>query len=70
MSVSNEREVNDMKITNEVMKVIEVYMDDDIRELVHYEIAPCTNDEFVARYCELDEDFEELIYMELGIEIL
>lgn len=45
-------------------------MDDDIRELVHYEIAPCTNEEFVARYCELDEDFEELIYMELGIEIL
>ena len=28
-------------------------MDDDLREQVHTEIAPCTEREFLARYCEL-----------------
>ena len=28
-------------------------MDDDIRETVHDELSPCTEQEFVDRYCEL-----------------
>lgn len=33
------------------------FMDDEVRETVHDEIAPCTNEEFLARYLELsDED--------------
>ena len=36
------------------------YMDDDIREKVYYELAPCTATEFIARYLELDPEFEEL----------
>ncbi|MCY1003921.1 hypothetical protein OWM54_42935 [Myxococcus sp. MISCRS1] len=28
-------------------------MDDDVRERVHGELAPCTNVEFLARYLEL-----------------
>lgn len=31
-------------------------MDDDIREKVHSELAPCTNEEFLRRYLELDPD--------------
>ena len=27
-----------------------VYMDDDTREAVHHDIAPCTDPEFVAEY--------------------
>lgn len=49
------------------MDVIVTYMDDEIREQVHAELAPCTNDEFVKRYCELDEEFEELLYNEFGL---
>lgn len=30
--------------------------DDDIREQVHLELAPCTNEEFLARYKELFEE--------------
>lgn len=30
-------------------------MDDEIREQVHAELAPCTEEEFFARYCELHE---------------
>lgn len=33
-------------------------MNDDIREAVHAELAPCTNEEFLERYLELDPDFQ------------
>lgn len=36
--------------------VIENRMDDDIREKVHYELAPCTNLEFLTRYLYLAEE--------------
>lgn len=32
------------------------YMDDDTREAVHNEIAPCTDLEFLTRYLELAPD--------------
>lgn len=70
LNVSNEREVKEMtlnRLEKEVMDVIVTYMDDEIREQVHAELAPCTNDEFVKRYCELDEEFEELLYNEFGL---
>ena len=45
----------------EVLQVIEWdvvvnYMDDDIRERVHDELAPCTEEEFLNRYLELSDD--------------
>lgn len=35
------------------MEVLANYMDDDIREYVHFELAPCTDIEFLRRYLEL-----------------
>ena len=32
------------------LDAIAIYMDDDIRETVHAELAPCTPDEFLTRY--------------------
>lgn len=32
------------------------YMDDEIREQVHHELAPCTAQEFVDRYCKLHKE--------------
>lgn len=32
------------------------YMDDDTRESVHAELAPCTDEEFLIRYLELASD--------------
>ena len=32
------------------------YMDDDTRETVHRELAPCTDVEFLTRYLELAPD--------------
>lgn len=35
-------------------------MDDETREIVHEELAPCTEQEFYNRYCELHEElFDE-----------
>jgi len=52
--------------SNNIMDAIATYMDDDIRETVHAELAPCTNDEFIARYLELDPDFEEFLVSEFN----
>lgn len=33
------------------------YMDDEIRERIHNELAPCTEQEFFDAYCKADEDW-------------
>ena len=45
------------------MDVLVNHMDDDLREQVHRELAPCTDEEFLVRYMELhrekfDEEFD------------
>lgn len=42
-------------------EVIEALMDDDIRERVAFELAPCTEEEFLKRYLELDSDFQTVL---------
>lgn len=48
-------------LTIDELSVIAMYMDDDIREKVHNELAPCTAYEFLTRYCELDENFIDIL---------
>ena len=57
------------ELTQELMDTIASYMDDDKREQVHAELAPCEPEEFLKRYFELDPDFEELLENEFGIEM-
>lgn len=49
-------------LDTETWEDIVSYMDDDIREQVHFELAPCTATEFMERYLELDEEFAETAY--------
>ena len=58
-----------MKITNEQMQEISFYMDDEIRERLHYCLAPCSNEYFLKEYCRYDYSFPALLKMEFGIEI-
>lgn len=58
-----------MIIKNITMEIISSYMDDEIREKVHFELAPCTNKEFLKRYCEYDETFKEFLLKEFYIDI-
>ena len=56
-------------INDGLMDIIATYMNDETREHVHFELAPCTNDEFLKRYIEFDPDFEYLLYKEFEIEM-
>lgn len=47
-----------MKTYNKHWDAVVEIMNDDIREQVHADLAPCTNEEFLARYLELDPEFE------------
>lgn len=42
-------------------ETIEMMMDDDIRERVAFELAPCTEEAFLERYLELDPDFQNVL---------
>lgn len=57
------------KIDQKTMDAIAVYMDDDKREQVHFELALCDPEEFLKRYLELDPDFEDVLKSEFGIEL-
>lgn len=57
------------KVEDRIMDAIVVLMDSDLREKVHFEIAPCSNTEFLKRYCELDPQFESVLKSEFGIEL-
>lgn len=61
--------VEQLEVKDDIMDAIVVLMDDDIREKVHGELAPCTNREFLTRYCELVPEFEEVLNSEFGIYI-
>lgn len=50
-----------MKTYNNHWDAIAELMNDDIREQVHAELAPCTTEEFLARYLELDPDFQDTL---------
>lgn len=38
------------KITDNTMEAIASYMDDEIREQVHFKFSPCSNECFVKQY--------------------
>ena len=59
----------EVAISNELMDTIAGYMDNEKREKVHRELAPCTPEEFLTRYIELDLDFEELLKNEFSVVI-
>lgn len=59
-----------MEISKYIMPAIAIFMDGGIRELVHRELAPCSNNEFIKRYCEFDPDFEKVLKSEFGIDIM
>lgn len=51
-------------VSQEELQIIAMYMDDNIREQVHFELAPCKPYDFLKRYCELDKNFIEVLNSE------
>ena len=58
-----------IEISPDLMDAIAVYMDDDIREAVQYDLAPCKPEEFLEEYIRRDPDFTELLEHEFSIEV-
>ena len=56
-------------ITQELMDTIATYMNDDIREDLHFRLAPCEPGLFLREYLKRDPEFEKLLYDEFGIEM-
>lgn len=50
-----------MEISKYAVPAIAIFMNGDVREQVHRELAPCNNNEFIKRYCEIDPDFENVL---------
>ena len=57
------------ELKQDLMDAIAVYMEDGKREQVHSELAPCSPEDFLKRYCELDDKFENLLKDEFSIEL-
>lgn len=55
------------KISNETMNTIASYMDDEIREELHFKLAPCSHRRFLKAYCKRDPEFTELLKNEFNI---
>lgn len=51
-------------ITDDDMFNIASYMDDEIREDLHSQLAPCSPETFISAYLEKDPDFEDLLTAE------
>ena len=56
-------------LTQELMDTIASYMDDDKREQVHAELAPCEPEVFLRAYIERDPSFKDLLKSEFSIEL-
>lgn len=65
------------KVTDNTMEAIATYMDDEIREEVHFKYAPCTNEYFLKQYyltalknsSEHATEFGEILGNEFDIDI-
>ena len=53
--------VTDGKTYNRMWDAVASYMDDDIREELHVELCPCSNEMFLARYLERDPGFIKIL---------
>lgn len=57
------------KLTQEKLDVIATYMNDEIREKLHSELAPCTPTKFLEKYVKYDPCFVDVLKIEFSIEL-
>lgn len=56
-------------LSQETLDIIATYMDDDIREDLHFRLAPCEPIVFLQEYCKRDKNFIVILKNEFGMEI-
>lgn len=65
---------NLLTISNHLMDNIAFYLDDDLREVTHFAVAPCSNEVFITEYyntasAELKIELEDILLGEFGLYI-
>lgn len=60
---------NNNQLSEQILNDIATYMDDDIREELHFRLAPCEPELFLKEYIKRDPAFAELLKTEFGIEV-
>lgn len=65
MKRNNENYILDQK----TMDIIASYMDDEKRENLHSNLAPCEPEFFLKEYVKIDPDFEKLLLNEFDITL-
>ena len=60
---------NTSNLSQEMLDVIATYMKDDIREDLHFRLAPCEPIVFLQEYCKRDAEFINVLKTEFGIEM-
>lgn len=65
---------NLVTISRELMNNIVTYMDDELREQTHYDVAPCSNEVFITVYydtasSELKRQLAHILSDEFGLDI-
>ena len=60
--------INGRPIDDSMMELLASYMNDDIRESLHRDLAPCTHDEFITAYIARDPEFETFLCSEFCTE--
>lgn len=63
------RNGEECELTNELLDAIEVYMNDDIREALHFKLAPCEPYMFLREYIYKEPEFVNVLKEEFSIEI-
>ena len=56
-------------LTQDLLNEIATYMNDEVRENLHLEIASCTPELFLKEYIKRDAGFKNLLVSEFGIEM-
>lgn len=56
-------------LSQKTLDNIATYMDDDIREDLHFRLAPCEPKVFLQEYCKRDIGFTNVLKTEFGIEM-
>ena len=55
-------------ITDKDMRIIAGYMIDEIREKLHSELAPCSNEKFLSEYIKQDPELLDILRNEFDFE--
>lgn len=57
------------EVTYSDMDIIAEYMDDCLREYIHFHYTPCTPGEFLREYIKREPSFEDVLKREFSVEV-